>query len=135
MITCGIYLLDKNGLLLICKATGGGWGIPKGLQDEGESFWNTAKRELLEETSINLDLFEFDKPKKLPKIKYKKRNKYLISFVVRLNINHNELKLKCISSFTKDNKQYPEIEKFNWVTIEVAKNIIHESQIHNLSLL
>ena len=83
IITCGIYLFNNNGKLLIGHPTNHKpniWTIPKGRVDEGESdHFMVAKREIFEEANINLENFtskfigniiEFDL------IRYKATNKY-----------------------------------------------------------
>jgi hypothetical protein len=46
----------KNNHVLIIQSRGNLWGFPKGSMEENETFIECAKRELREETSINLDV-------------------------------------------------------------------------------
>lgn len=131
--TCGVYLIDNNNLLLTCKATGGGWSIPKGELEPNESLYDGAKRELLEETGVDLDKYVFMRFLVLPESRYKKRAKKLISYAVQIPSDGGELSLVCNCFFTRNQTQFPEIEKFAWVTLETAKTLLHESQIANLS--
>jgi ADP-ribose pyrophosphatase YjhB (NUDIX family) len=134
-VTCGIYFIDKNGLLLVCKATGGGWSIPKGLLEPDESLYDAAKRELFEETNVDLHQYVFKQFCMLPERKYKKRNKKLISYAVQVNVEHENIMLRCNSFFIRNGKQFPEIESFAWATLESAENLLHESQIENLHII
>lgn len=43
---------DRGKVLLLARADTGGWGLPGGLMDPGESFEDTARREVLEETGL-----------------------------------------------------------------------------------
>ncbi|SHN35955.1 NUDIX domain-containing protein [Actinacidiphila paucisporea] len=43
---------DRGRVLLLARADTGGWGLPAGLMDPGESFEDTARREVLEETGL-----------------------------------------------------------------------------------
>lgn len=59
--SCGILLFNKRGQLLLCHVTGTNhWDIPKGMQEDDESTFDAAKRELWEETGLRFDdaLFE-----------------------------------------------------------------------------
>jgi len=54
--SCGVLLLDPQGELLLCHATGTAhWDIPKGMGEAGETPRETAMRELLEETCLRVD--------------------------------------------------------------------------------
>ncbi|MEU3721282.1 NUDIX hydrolase [Streptomyces sp. NPDC031705] len=43
---------DLGRVLLLARTDTGGWGLPGGLMDPGESFEDTARREVLEETGL-----------------------------------------------------------------------------------
>ncbi len=137
-VTCGVYFVDKNNQLLICKATFGGWSIPKGLIDQTDNgHFSTAVRELKEETNVDFythfDYVQFIKS--LPSSKYKNKNKILFPFLVKVNLDKETFNLKCTSYFSKNGVQLPEIDQFKWVTINEAKDYLHESQINNLDMI
>jgi len=53
----GVILYDPAQYkLLIVQSRGNLWGIPKGTFEEGETFQQCAKRELFEETGIDIDI-------------------------------------------------------------------------------
>ena len=142
IITCGIYLLDNKGRILIGHPTNAKWtiwSIPKGRIDQGETdLFSVAKRELYEETNINLDQFvdkiiditEYDL------IKYKQTDKYLKGFLVKMNCCFDTHDIKCDSMVIYNGKPaFPELDAFKWVTTEEARILLHESQVSNLSNL
>ena len=53
--SCGCIVLFKEKVLLI-KDTANHWGFPKGHVEEGETEVETAKREIMEETGIDVIL-------------------------------------------------------------------------------
>jgi putative (di)nucleoside polyphosphate hydrolase len=59
--SCGTLIIDSARRILLCHVTGmNHWDIPKGIQEPGEPAFETAKRELREETGLEFDdaLFE-----------------------------------------------------------------------------
>jgi len=72
-ISCGavIYrnLLGKMQVLLVKQnSTHTGWGIPKGHMEPGESYVETAKREVKEETGVSIKILT-----RLPHVTFEKR--------------------------------------------------------------
>lgn len=57
--SCGAVVVnDENKYLLIRNKRSAHWGFPKGHIEAGETKEETAKREVLEETGINIDLVD-----------------------------------------------------------------------------
>ena len=56
-VSAGAILLDEQGRLLILKPTyKSGWTIPGGVMEaDGESPWDACRREVLEETGLEVD--------------------------------------------------------------------------------
>lgn len=50
-----VVVVDDSRVLLLERADTGDWGLPGGLMEPGESFEETARREVLEETGLRLD--------------------------------------------------------------------------------
>ncbi|MCM3707994.1 MULTISPECIES: NUDIX hydrolase [Cytobacillus] len=50
-----VIILNERNEVLLQKRHDGGWGLPGGLMDLGESFEETAKREVLEETGLAVE--------------------------------------------------------------------------------
>lgn len=95
-----LYRIENNKILyLLLKYPDNAWGFPKGIQDEGETLEQTAKREIREETGIkNIELdvnhkFEFDYFCTYDDIKY---HKFATLFIAKTNeknvkISHEHL--------------------------------------------
>ncbi|TFE02338.1 NUDIX hydrolase [Jeotgalibacillus salarius] len=55
-VGCGALIEDQEGRILLQKRTDHSlWGIPGGIMEVGETFEETARREVLEETNLKLD--------------------------------------------------------------------------------
>ena len=126
MITCGIFFIDKNDKILIVHPTNASmkrWSIPKGGIDKGETEEQAAKRELLEETSIDLNKLGGELIP-IGHSQYTTRNKTLSAFAYEYDDVYTG-KLKC-TSFV-DNK-FPEVDKFKWVGFIEAFVLLHPTQ-------
>jgi 8-oxo-dGTP pyrophosphatase MutT (NUDIX family) len=64
-----LFNTEKDKVLLVCsKHFENGeliWSLPKGHLEDGETNWQTAKRETYEETGLNIDILEQDPSVKL----------------------------------------------------------------------
>ena len=135
--TSGIYLynLDTESFLIShVTNTQGAYSIPKGrISIEDENAWVTATRELVEETSINLDDYEVKEIIELPPVKYTNDDVTLISFLVLIHFGAENINLECDSTFeTPDGKVLPEVDGFKWVSIIEAGLYLPVSQTKNL---
>lgn len=134
--TCGMFLFDKRGRMLICHPTNadaGVWSIPKGLHEAGESYLESAMRELHEEANINL-LVLTDRIKgvyELPRVPYANRLKALQPFVVVTDANFDRHDIKCTSIARAIN--LPECDDHRWVSLREATDLLHESQARCLT--
>ena len=130
MITYGVIIFRKNGMILLCHPTGhdiNKMSIPKGLANDEETPIDAAIRETKEETGLDLI------PHKLiplKKVKYKGRNKTLQPFYYI--ISEEELvgvEFNCSSFFTLNRKEIPECDRWEWVDFNDIKYDIHPTQI------
>lgn len=136
-ITNGAYIVDSLGKILIAHPTNhvwDVWSIPKGLFDEGETDSKEAAiRETLEETNLNLDLFEnYITYEYLGEEKYSHKKKKLNAhlFYIDYPLSSMNLNLECKSMFTneKTGEVQPECDVTKWVDFEFAKLNLHYSQ-------
>ncbi len=61
-VSCGGVILHKGKILLLYKNQNGryiGWVLPKGTVEQGESFKETALREVKEETGTNAKIVKY----------------------------------------------------------------------------
>jgi len=130
--TCGIFLIDYKNKVLLGHPTGSNetvWSIPKGIQEKGESVWEAAKRELLEETCIDLNDHDYiyNYISNYKYIGYGGRHKTLHAFIVYLPTTSVYLyNIECTSTFGKDN--LPEVDNYKWVDIGIVKLFIPTPQ-------
>lgn len=110
IIRCGgiIFNKDLNSVLIVLNKFSflkgeHKWGFPKGHRHEGEKIFQCAKREIREETGLNL-------PNKVFKKKIYIYN--TVYYVIFLDYDYNEFNI-----FDKN-----EIAKVEWVTLEQLKN-------------
>ncbi len=132
MITCGIFLIDKYNRLLVVHPTNADpnkWSIPKGIKSDDETEWFAAKRELKEETNIDLNglpnvFFNF-----IGTEPYQFQHKTLKGFLVKIDMDLPAKYLICNSMFTDtDGVKKPEVDNHQWVFIDIALNVIQPEQ-------
>jgi 8-oxo-dGTP pyrophosphatase MutT (NUDIX family) len=138
-ITCGVYLFDKNNLLLIqhpTKFRPTVWGVPKGRVDEGETeLFEVAKRELFEETGIVLDDYTIVSKEEFNEVRYNETNKYLKGFFVKIEEDLSDFNLHCDSMVYRNGEPvFPEVDEWKWVTIEEAKEIFSSDKMTNFQI-
>ena len=111
------------------------WGIPKGEVDDGEKILDTAIREFNEETNlkINKDNIEFLTSKKVSNNKlitiFYKENDFDLS-----KCKSNTFSLEWPKGSGKVN-EYPENDKFEWIDLEDAKELVFVQQVSILNKL
>jgi predicted NUDIX family NTP pyrophosphohydrolase len=133
IITCGTYLYSSTlkKLLIVhpTRTRWNNWSIPKGLPEQGEDCWAVCVREMNEETGIDINEINVLSKHQLPPRKYQKQNKTLESFLV---ITDNDFSKHKYTSNLVEGKDFPENDKWKWVTLEEALPLIHQSQQENL---
>ena len=130
----GIFLVRKDGKLLICHPTGHAtsfWSIPKGKVEQGESFVDAAFRETWEET--NLDLSASKNLRRLEPVIYTHKKKMLHPFLFleseNLEVEWNNCEIKCNSNVPSDRGNFPEMDAYKFVTLDEAKGLLHYTQV------
>ena len=145
--TCGIFIINSKQQILACHPTRHSplqWDVPKGCQDKDETYLDTIKRELLEETGLVFEKLNINKfidiSKEHGTFVYKNKKKQLYLFLAILNDSFDVTTLKCSSNVInfKSNGRYiapfPEIDAFTWVNFQDLY-IFHESQQRAIYLI
>jgi len=135
-ITNGAFIIDSLGKILVTHAMGhtlAVWSVPKGLYEEGETSKEAAIREVLEETNLDLKLYEnVTFYKDLGIESYSSKNKKIQGhlFLVDFPLSELNLDLTCVSMFecTYTGMQLPENDITIWETLDFAERLLHESQ-------
>lgn len=129
----GFFLVRKDNKILVCHPTRhplNFWSIPKGRLDNDEQPIDAAIRETMEES--NVDLSDWQIIHNIEPIPYPNNKKILYPFVFFENQNKldfDTLELKCNSFVEREKGGFPEMDAYNWVTIDEAKKKLHFSQI------
>jgi 8-oxo-dGTP pyrophosphatase MutT (NUDIX family) len=107
--SCGVIVTDGEQILLGHATRSPRWDIPKGVAEPGESFAETAARELLEETGLAVDPGKLVERGVHPYL----RSKDLALFVWRPPTLPDPKSLTCTSQFAlADGKMVPEFDRF-----------------------
>jgi 8-oxo-dGTP pyrophosphatase MutT (NUDIX family) len=126
--SCGIFIVDSNGEVLICRPTGiktkDGWSIPKGKKEKDEEIIDAAIRECREECGLDLSAYK-KKLKYMGDMVYKNKKKRLHAFMLFLDFKIDVTKLVCECKI--DDKR-PEIDMFEMVTPKEAIKRVHYTQ-------
>lgn len=115
--SCGAIIIDDDKVLLI-KQGNGDWGFPKGHMIDGESEFETAIREVKEETNIDILIDE--------------NYRYVISYMV------NENTMKDVVFFIAKKLsnvlilQESEIDKLEWLDMNDALNKISHEDVKDV---
>ena len=107
--SCGVIVTDGEQILLGHATRSPRWDIPKGVSELGESFAESAARELLEETGLAVDPGGLVGLGVHPYL----RRKDLALFVWRPPALPDPKSLTCTSQFAlADGKMVPEFDRF-----------------------
>ena len=136
----GIFILRKDGKLLICHPTNHAvdfYSIPKGKIELGETKIEAAIRETFEETNINLFETNDFYITQLESVGYRSGKKTLHSFLYKEKListfDWDNIEIKCNSNVPIERGGFPEMDGYKWVEISEAKPLLHETQVIALS--
>jgi len=134
--SCGLFVIDKNNKFVVGHPTGSPppfWSIPKGKVEEGETHWEAAVRETIEEVGLDINDFKYTLLGESELIKYQKRSKYIKVFFVKIDEDLSNFPFRCDSYCTHNNKQ--EMDKFHLIHIrsDFSYDRIHETQVQCLN--
>ena len=103
--SCGCIII-KNGKVLLIQQTEGHWGFPKGHMELGETEIETAKREVKEETNIDVEI--------------NKDKRYVLEYTTDKGI-FKEVVLFIAKKINGDERyQVSEIKTMEWLTYKDA---------------
>lgn len=138
-IAAGIFIIRQDKKLLICHPTNHAvdfWSIPKGKLDDGEEIIDAAIRETYEETNIDLTTTmarESFSIHPLDSVQYGHKKKMIYPFLYIetkfSTMNWENLEIKCNSNVPIDRGGFPEMDDYKWVTLDEAKELVHETQV------
>jgi ADP-ribose pyrophosphatase YjhB (NUDIX family) len=136
IIASGVFIVRKDGKLLIAHPTNHPadfWSIPKGRVDDGETFLEGAIRECKEECNVDLEDTKDFNILPIQSVNYKTKKKILYPFLFlqkkESKLDCDKLELKCNSMVEDKKEDFPEMDDFKWVTLDEAKDLLHETQV------
>ena len=114
----------------------GAWGIPKGLVDEGETLIDAAVRECYEEVGFKVD------PNGLRELGFVKMKNgkevhawaYEVAPGTEITISSNTFDLEWPTG-SGEIRQFPEVDRAEWFTVEMALNKLINAQVEFLQRL
>lgn len=130
----GIFLVNKENKILVGHPTNHRpdfWSIPKGKIDGDETPLQAAIRETYEESNVKLfpDLHEFVE---LGRYIYRHKKKDIVFFAhfeTKTAEWSKTISIRCNSNVPEEKGGFPEMDDFKWVTIDEAREILHETQV------
>ena len=137
------YKMENNEIkVLLCHYGGpyffgiddGGWSIPKGEIEENENVIDTAKREFNEETNLEVNTeIKYLASRKIS------RKKLVIMFYTNSDFDLSNCKSNTFEMeypFKSKNIQiFPEMDKYEWMSLDIAKIKIVKSQLYFIKRL
>lgn len=121
-ISCGILICTEHGFLAVHptgrKKEFGCYDIPKGCHEGNETYYQTAVRELKEETGLDLDFIEQFSNLNMYDFGVNKylKDKDLVLYAVEIPDIDKYFSFKCTSFFENEHgMEIPEADWFMWV--------------------
>lgn len=110
--SCGAIVIE-DGKVLLVKHNAGHWDFPKGHVEEGETEFETAIREVKEETNID--------------IKIEKENKYISEYSPKENVMKTVIYFVAEKVGGEDKPQIEEVSDVEWLDVNKAvERITHQ---------
>ena len=107
--SCGAIVIE-DGKVLLVKHNAGHWDFPKGHVEEGETEFETAIREVKEETNID--------------IKIEKENRYISEYSPKEDVMKTVIYFLGEKIGGEDKPQIEEVSDVEWVDVNKAVEII-----------
>ena len=112
--SCGCMIIEGNKVLLVHQESGF-WSFPKGHVEEGETEIQTAKREVKEETNLDVEIEDETKRYEIEYFSRKRKDKKVVFFVAK-KVGGQETPLE------------GEIQQIKWVNFaEAFGTLTHEN--------
>ena len=110
--SCGAIVIE-DGKVLLVKHNAGHWDFPKGHVEEGETEFETAIREVKEETNID--------------IKIEKQNRYISEYSTKEDVMKTVIYFLGEKIGGEDKPQIEEVSDVEWVDVNKAvERITHQ---------
>jgi 8-oxo-dGTP pyrophosphatase MutT (NUDIX family) len=108
--SCGAIIYNDKNEVLVVKHNAGHWDFPKGHMEKGEDEFQTALREVKEETNIDIELY--------------KNYRYEIHYSPKENVDKTVVFFLARNKSNELIKQDEEIANIGWFNYEEALNIL-----------
>ena len=111
--SCGsvIYKLENKSIyILLIKHNKGHWSFPKGHMETGETEYQTAIREVKEETNLDIKIYD--------------GFRYITTYSPKENVMKDVVYFLSTPINSEIKPQLEEVQKIEWVSENEAKNII-----------
>ena len=108
--SCGAIIYNDKNEVLIVKHNAGHWDFPKGHMEEGENEYQTALREVKEETNLDIDLI--------------KGYRYEIHYSPKENVDKTVVFFLAKNKSNDVIKQDCEISNIGWFEYKEALNVL-----------
>ena len=108
--SCGAIIYNNENKVLIVKHNEGHWDFPKGHMEKGEDEYQTAIREVKEETSVDIELY--------------KNNRYTINYSPKEDVDKTVVFFLAKSKSDILKKQDSEIANIGWFSYDEALEIL-----------
>jgi len=136
--TNGIFLIDSEKKILLVHPTNHDshfWTIPKGMSEEGETSFESAIREMMEETNVDVHSFKsvlLYKDLGVRVFKTNRKQLHAHILIIDAPLSKMNLDIKCDSLFIDEHSgiEYPENDIVKWESLDFANEYIHEAQLH-----
>ena len=111
--SCGsvIYKFENNSIyILLIKHNKGHWSFPKGHMENGETEYQTAIREVKEETNLDIKIYD--------------GFRYVTTYSPKENVMKDVVYFLSTPINNEIKPQLEEVQKIEWINENEAKNII-----------
>jgi putative (di)nucleoside polyphosphate hydrolase len=121
--TCGVLITNGTDYLICHPTNGRWWDIPKGQQDPGETYAETAVRELTEETGL---VIAIDQLEDLGVHDYRPK-KRLALFKITMSVMPDPTVMICKSKFKSGMNYIPEMDGYQIVCRSTCLAMVNPS--------